>query len=406
MNKFLLILLFLAFCLQSCDGIFGKKNDEQVEEVFEDGAIDPNLNPENVGYVPILPLWKGFDQPKDVYVGYDEMVYVVDNAGLKILDQKGQLFRTIPIQGATEVIQDRRLHTYVIGTVDYDLCNDGMTETVAAVYHLKNTALGSGPVFLDTLIHPLNDVTRNSTCFRGADDLAVEFTGLATLHDNTLLVSRRGPRNVLSSIARPDNSVLIFDPAGNNISYCNGLNPVTSSLKSVLDVAGIAGFAAPPQSSSGVSESQEFVLIQGRASAEYKALWITRYEDPDAGVVYAENAELAFQDPEKADRFLYEPNRFVDPTDIFVAPDFTGYIFVVDAGLDSLYQFTRKGYEGVNPPATSSSSKQIIASFGGSGSGPFQFIDPSGVCYHERTVYVADKGNNRISRFKLSTDLE
>nr|MBP9181087.1 hypothetical protein [Bacteroidia bacterium] len=69
-------------------------------------------------------------------------------------------------------------------------------------------------------------------------------------------------------------------------------------------------------------------------------------------------------------------------------------------------QFTNRGYEGVNAPATYSDRKQIIASFGGNGSGPFQFKDPSGVCYFKRMVYVADKGNGRICRYKLSTDIE
>ncbi len=60
----------------------------------------------------------------------------------------------------------------------------------------------------------------------------------------------------------------------------------------------------------------------------------------------------------------------------------------------------------MNPPAGSPNTKQVIASFGGVGSGPFNLIDPSGVAYLRKVVYVADKGNNRICRYKLSTDLE
>lgn len=125
-----------------------------------------------------------------------------------------------------------------------------------------------------------------------------------------------------------------------------------------------------------------------------------------SGVTYGENAALAAFDLTKADRFLYEPGRFEAPADVYVAPDFTGYIFVVDSELDSLYQFTRRGYEGVNPPPGSTTTKQIIASFGGAGDGPFNFNEPSGVAYLRRVVYVADKGNGRICRYTLSTDLE
>ena len=103
---------------------------------------------------------------------------------------------------------------------------------------------------------------------------------------------------------------------------------------------------------------------------------------------------------------FYDPFRFKNPSDVWISTDASGYIFVLDRDLDSLYQFTRKGYEGVNPPANSHFKKNIIVSFGGKGDGPYQFNDPEGVCYFNKIVYVADKGNNRIMRYKLSTDIE
>ena len=47
-----------------------------------------------------------------------------------------------------------------------------------------------------------------------------------------------------------------------------------------------------------------------------------------------------------------------------------------------------------------------IVSFGGTGDGALQFRNPQGVSYFRRIVYVADTGNNRISRFRLNTDFE
>lgn len=390
--------------LNACNFLFGTREDDTVKEIFEEGAIDPNLYPENVGYVPILPFWSGFDNPVDVYVGYDEMIYVIDDNGVNVLDQTGKIHRVIPIQGATDIIQDRRLHTYVAGRVTVDI--NGTMRNLAAVYHLVNTSSANPVEFVDTLIHPFADLSRNNTAFRGADDEAVVFSGLATLSDHTLYVSRSGPRNDLAAIARPDNTILFYNSKGANIGYANGLNPVSSSLKSVLNITSISTFAAPPQSLSGISNSVEFIIAQGAASAQYKVLWIKQLVDPEAGTSYIENAELVLQDLDKADRFLYEPDRFLSPADVFIAPDFSGYIFVVDSQLDSLYQFTRKGYEGVNPPPTSTGSKQILASFGGHGAGPYQFNQPSGVCYFRKIVFVADKGNGRIVRYKLSTDLE
>ncbi|MFT7587899.1 MAG: hypothetical protein ACI959_000104 [Limisphaerales bacterium] len=409
MNKitYILFLCFASLTLfPSCDFLFGSRDDSVVNEIFEEGSIDPELFGEDVGYVPIQPFWGGFDNPIDVFVGYDEMVYVIDDNGLNVLDQAGTLHRTIPVQGAVAVAQDRRLHTYVAGRVDFDVDGDGTFENLAAVYRYSGTSIASDPILLDTIIHPFGDVSRNITAFRGEDDEAVVFTGLTTLADNSLYVSRKGPRNNQASIARPDNTVLFYNPYGDNIGYSNQLSPIGNNLRSTWDISGISGFAAPPQTLSGLSTSRDFIATLQGPGADYKVLWLNRVDDPLAGIYYQENAELILQDPTKADRFLYEPNRFISPEDVFIAPDGTGYIFVVDSGTDSLYQFTQKGYEGVNPPANSAISQQIIASFGGEGSGPFQFRDPSGVAYFRRTVYVADKGNGRISRFKLSTDLE
>lgn len=402
--KLFFVLLFAAITLQSCDFLLGSKEDKTVDEVFDQGKIDPNLVPENVGYVPVLPNWDGFSSPVDVYVGYDEMVYVIDDNGLNILDRKGTLHRTIDIPGAGKVVQNRELHTFVTGRADVEI--GGQMFNLAAVYRLVEASSSGDAVIIDTLIHPFADASRNNTSFRQTDDPKVEFTGLATLADNTLYISRKGPRNDLTGISRPDNTILIFNRDGINTGHTSGLNPVSSSLRSVLDVSGIASFAAPPQSLSGFSNSGDFLLVQSSPQAEYKTLWIRRVVDPETGIRFEENSALTILDESRAHRFLYEPNRFGRPADVYVSTDARGYIFVVDAEKDSLYQFTRTGYEGVNPPPNSPETKNIIVSFGGSGNGPFQFNEPSGVCYHRRTVYVADKGNNRVVRFRLSTDLE
>lgn len=402
-----LFLLVLPMLLSGCSAIFGDKKNAEVDEIFEQGAIDPSLVPSAVGYVPIYPFFTNVHHPVDVYVGYDEMIYVVDDNGLNIFDQKGTLNRIIPIQGATDVIQDRRLHTYVTGRI-----NDPVLGNRAAVFHLMNTA-GGAPIFVDTLIHPLADESRATTGNRGADDEAVQFTGLATLDDNTLYVARTGPRNDVNTFVRPDNTILVFNQDGRNIGSSEGLNPNSSSLKSVIGVSSIATFAGPPQRLQGISSSKNFMLTQANPdpSIEYRVLMITVQDDPDLGTLYGETPSYLNFDYTKADRFLYESFRFKKPEDCYIAPDNLQYSFVVDSETDSLYVFTNQGYEGVNPPANSIFKKQVIVSFGGAGkdgtaSGPFSFNDPSGVCYNRRVVYVADKNNNRICRYKLNTDLQ
>lgn len=395
--------LFLLVSVMAC----GSKEDDQTNAIFEQGRIDPNLIPNKVGYVPMYPYFTNLSHPVDVYVGYDEMVYVVDDRGLNVMDQTGRLIKTIFIPGATDVTQDRRLHTYVLGRVNHPTLGNR-----AAVYHLVNTADGNTR-FIDTLIHPLNDDSRGTTANRGADDEAVRFTGIATLHDNTVYVTRTGPRNDPNSFVRPDNGVLVYNAGGTNIGFGTGLNPNNSSLKSVIGISSVATFSAPPQRQQGMSTSKSFLITQADQdkNVEYRVLMINVFDDPELGTQYAESPQFLNFDNSKADRFLYEPLRFKKPEDCYIAPDNLGYIFVVDSESDSLYVFNPQGYEGVNPPANSGLSRQVIVSFGGSASdgsssGPFNFNDPSGVCYNRRTIYVADKNNNRICRYRLSTDLE
>ena len=113
------------------------------------------------------------------------------------------------------------------------------------------------------------------------------------------------------------------------------------------------------------------------------------------------------RDTTRADGFLYEELKFERPTGIAFAGDASRFIFVVDADQNKLFQFQANGEEGVNPPlGAADRTKRLIVSFGEQGNGPRQFNNPSGVAYFDEIVYVADKGNNRIARYKLSSDFE
>ncbi|MCF8254081.1 MAG: hypothetical protein K9I36_12150 [Bacteroidia bacterium] len=417
-NRLTILLAFASMLLlvQACTLFGGKKNDT-VDDVFKQGSIDPNLVPNNVSYVPLYPFIANVRNPLDVFVGYDDLIYVVvdndenniDDNELLIFDQKISLVFRLNIPGATDFTQDRRLHSYVAGRYYAD---EAKTTNLAAIFHIKGLESGL-PVFLDTLKHFGCDESRNNTSFRGADDVAVKFTGLATLWDNTLYVARSGPRNDQTGIARPDNGVLVFNAEGVNIGFTTNLNPNQSSIKSSVGISGLATYAGPPQRLSGISTSRNFfiTLSDQNTNLEYRTLSIVSTEDPDQGTIFGENTAFLNFDVTKADRFMYESYRFKKPEDIYVAPDASGYIFVTDSESDSLYIFSNAGFEGVNPPANSKVKKQIVVSFGGNGadgssSGPFNLVDPSGVCYYNRTVFVCDKGNNRICRYKLNTDLQ
>ncbi len=409
------LVLFVFISVTSSCTLFGDKKNSTVDTVFEQGKIDPNLVTNTVGYVPVYPFFTAVVAPIDVFVGYDEMVYVVEDANpniisdnlLSVFDPNGKKVYSLIIPGASDVTQDRRLHVFVAGRKIIDANN-----SLAAVYHIKDLSLGA-PKFLDTLVHYQCDKSRMQTGFRGADDYAVNFTGLATLYDNTLYVARTGPRNDVNSVvALPDNGVLVFNKEGENTGFSIGLNPNESSLKSSIGLTAIATNVSPPQRLQGVSTSKSFFsTLSNNNNIEYQALAITVKDDPDNGTIYSETPQFLNFDYSKANRFMYQPMRFKNPVDCFIAPDQLNYYFVVDDETDSVYIFTNQGYEGVNPPANSAIKKQIITSFGGaakdgSTTGPFSFNNPSGVCYYQRTIYIADKGNNRICRYRLNVDLQ
>lgn len=419
MRSLSILALASSIFLSACS-LIGDKSNDTANQVFQQGSIDPNIGLNNVGYVPVYPFISNVNKPLDVFYGYDELIYVVvendetsiDDNEVLVFDQRAVLNFRITIPGATDFTQDRRLHSYVAGR--YYPNRTGSPEIhLAAVYHLEGLASGN-PVFKDTLKHFQCDASRRNTSFRGPEDVAVQFTGLATLHDNTLYVARSGPRNDLSGVARPDNGILVFDANGENTGFSSGLNPNESSIRSTVGITGIATLAAPPQRISGISTSRNLFLALGGEQSrnlEFRALSISVNEDPELGYVYGENASFLNFDLSKANRFMYESNRFKKPEDIYASPTENGYLFVSDSGTDSIYVFTNVGYEGVNPPANSNFRKQVIVSFGGSGAdgkaaGPYNFNDPTGICFYNRTLFVCDKNNNRVCRYRLNSDLQ
>ncbi len=406
-NKILaFITLSVCSCLLSSCFFFGSKHDEQVDDVFKQGRIDPNLVPTTVGYVPVLPFFNAYSHPVDVYVGFDNMLYVCDDQGVHISDVSGRELRVIPVPNATKVVQDRRLITYVIGRVQ--VTRSGLLYNLPAVYKIMNAATSGGYTITDTLIHPDCDNTRSS--FKGTEDELASFTGIGTTADNQLYVARsRNKDDDPSAVHAPYNTVLVFDASGNNIGYTKELNPYNSSLKSCLGISGLATFCAPPQRQFGMNAGKDFMLLQGDQNrpVEFRALWIKQTVDAGTGeIIYGQNDNLILTDTAKASRFLYQSNRFKHPADVCISPDRNGYIFIVDDVLDSVFIFTQAGYEGVNAPATSPNKKQIIASFGGEGNDQFHFKKCCGVAYFDKILYVADKDNNRVCRYKLSTDIE
>lgn len=424
----------LALCLlaSGCDAILGSKDNGTTDEIFDEGRIDPTLVDE-VGYVPLNPFYSlstlgGFDAPTDVYVGYDELIYVADRQGLHVLDLAGrpQAYLgevgwpngdTQPLRDIQAIIQDRLLQMYVAARRDTVI--DGRTWDLPVVYRISGLTSGT-PTLEDIIWHPFDDKSRSSNQFRnprefgerGFSDEDAAFTGVAVLASNQIYVTRSGPLNVrddgLPTIVAPFNGVLVFTTEGVNNTFISTLSPNQASLLSAIYPSAVATFIGPPQRSSP-DQTEDFFIAQAppNESLRYNVLSV-RVVETTNGIEYRVDTERlgASTNPENGDGFLYGDFRFERPSGLAVAADETGYLFVVDAAKDSLLIFTRNGVEGVAAPPGAGSLRPVKVSFGGLGSGPLQFSNPSGVAYFERTVYVADTGNNRIARYRLNTDFE
>ncbi len=405
-------LILAVLLVAGCDNLLGSKQDGTTDEIFEAGRTDPGFL-EEAEYVPLFPFFEesanggGFNEPKDVYVGYDELLYVVDADGLHIIDIAGRPAGFVPIPGgATTVIQDRQFNVFVTARRDTVVGNQSWSLPVVLKYSDVTTGL---PRLTQTIWHPFDDDSRK---FNLPDPLPedeeVEFTGVAFLYNNNMYVSRKGPLNLIGSVLIPHNAVLEFTPEGQNVQAVP-LNPRQQNLRSVINPSAVVTTVQPPQRES-FSVSKNFVVAQSGIVSEqlrFAVLSILAVETTD-GIVYLPDSEKlsVASDTSRGNGFLYEEFKFENPADITIAGDNTQYLFVIDSAKDSLFIFTSNGIEGVAPPPGSNSTKPVVVSFGGSGTNARQFNNPSGVAYGRRIVYVADTGNNRISRFRLNTDFE
>ncbi len=404
---FLATILLGSLFIGGCEKYLGDKTDLDFIEVPDYDAT------RQIAYVPILPVLDNFIQPTDVEVGFDELIYVVDKGAEEViaLDQSGREVGRKHIPGASAVAQDRAFDLLVIGTFDTVLVNGGDTSeyTFSTIYRLDQFGGGgynlSNAKIVNKVIHPFYTGRRGNS---NDEEDVVRFNKIAVLAHNSdpllnnqYYVTRSGPGQSGGGLI-PNDAVLYFR---NNDEFISTLNVSTTSgvFSDYFETpGGITTFAQPPQLST--TGGRQFIYTSMDPSNTLQVQYIDFFESEFSS--FYRPRLLAAGDTTQADGFINSPDKFQIPTDVTVAGDGTGYIFAVDSGTDSLYQFTGTGFEGVLPPAASGINKYQKASFGGTGSGVNQFRDPMGVAYFNEIVYVADAGNGRVLRFKLTTDFE
>lgn len=401
MFRILFYLISVTFLLTmwGCKGFFGEKTDLNFIEAPAKGTLNSEA------YIPILPSLIGFIDPVDVIGGFDQLIYIADKGAGKIYsyDQSGKRLSEFFLPGVKSIAQDRRLNLLALATFD-TLINE-TSYSLDAIYRINMShngkySLANGQI-INKIIHPFYFKTSLSSA-----DGDIRLNDLAILADNSYYVTRSGNRNSTLQFGGPDNSVLIF----NSKDEWKGNVIVRTNEGSFIDFFknpySIASEVQPPTgSSTKVSSNKGFIIsmLDNNLALKVQGISIQTGEQGDEFVV---NSNLASKDTSKADGFLYTANRFRQPMGIGYQYDATDYLFVVDSEKDSLYQFTKSGFEGVNPRPGTSRTKNIKTSFGGRGEGPLQLYRPMAVAFLNRTVYVADAGNKRITRYRLTRDIE
>ena len=150
MKKLILFVLLVA-TFWSCDNYFGEKTDLSFIEV-------PTYSNRDIAYVPIEPSFRGFVRPTNITIGFDELIYIVDEGTEEIVcydeaaNEQGRFF----IPGLTFVTQDRRLNLLAIGT--YDTIVNGVNYSLSTIYRINQysvTGYGlTSAKITKSIVHP------------------------------------------------------------------------------------------------------------------------------------------------------------------------------------------------------------------------------------------------------------
>ena len=357
--KRLYIIAFVIFII-SFSGC-GDKLDLSTFPITNNG----NVNVSDTVYVQIYPVWGQFNHPEDILIGKEPLVYVADtkNNSVVQLDISGG---NIGSRYFGNSIYPRKIAQD--GNFDLLVLCDSLTayDTISVIYRLKMVE-GGGIITNARMIKLISSIypTPNTSKLR-------KFKGITVFPDNTFLITRRGPEDPYG--IDPGNALLKIR-AGDTlvqVTVLGGFQTTGNSFYSIENISDIS-----------VARSSSTDFIISRSSQDTlelnKVIW------------FEYNFTNGTYDPKFTSPTTDLVNvKFGSPDGI--VQDDNSDILCIDSYRNYLYKFNNQG-------------KFLKESFGTSGSGERQFSSPKGISFFNKVVYIADTGNNRIIRFKLSTDV-
>jgi len=327
---------------------------------IDTGSGNVNLGGDTL-FIQLNPAWEGFNKPQDIMVGREPFIYVADteNDRIVMMNLDGQILSSRSILKPVAICQDYRLNLIICAKFDT------LGQSFGAVYKIDPVAVNH-----NLEIAPIKRILPQLVDFAQPQRM---YTGCAAFFDNRYYISRTGPNN--TNLIDPDNSILIYVQRrlndGSIIDSLVGrvplLDPTGSGIMSANQVSSITSY----------NEQSYDILLSLTGENSFKIQPLQYVSSPEFTGYRIEFPPLSND--------LMIPGNFKAPDD--ATADNAGNIYIADAETDSVYKYNSFG--------------DLLISFGGSG----QFNNPFGIAFFDKTLYVADTGNNRILRFILSTEL-
>lgn len=319
----------------------------------------------DTSYIAIDPPFGGFTQPEGILIGKDQLLYVADTRANRVvmMNRAGGVLSARSMLHPVSLSQDSRLDLLVGGEM---VAANG--DTVGAIFriHLVSASADSA--------HRL-DLARVDTVWREVARPQRRFPGITVLSDNSFLAVRNGPDN--SSFIDPDARVLQFDASDVFITPLPSF--VTGVGTGIANINHPTGIAAFPR-------RMDFVLTQSSDGVAYGALWMVYSSTSDFQGWLPRFDPASLDDRSVA---FIRPNRYSYPTAVAIDPSRTD-IFVADASLDSVFKFNSRG-------VVRSESFGLHRTNG-------MMRYPSGLAFFETILYVLDREQGMVLRYRLSTD--